>query len=63
MKFPPINDQMDILRRGVEEIIPEEELVSKLEKSIKKSQPLEIKLGCDIDYSRSIPSTRSSNAE
>ncbi len=47
MNFPPINEQMDILRRGVEEIIPEEELVSKLEKSIKNSQPLEIKLGCD----------------
>lgn len=34
-------------RRGVEEIIPEEELVKKLEKSSKNSQPLNIKLGCD----------------
>jgi len=31
MKFASINEQMDILKRGVQEIIPEEELVKKLD--------------------------------
>ncbi len=47
MKFASINEQMDILKRGVQEIIPEEELVKKLENSKQKSIPLNIKLGCD----------------
>jgi tyrosyl-tRNA synthetase len=38
---------MDLIRRGASEIIPEEELVKKLEKSLKESFPLNIKLGCD----------------
>lgn len=45
--FPPINEQMDLIKRGTFEIIPEEELVQKLEKSIKENIPLNIKLGCD----------------
>ncbi len=45
--FPPVNEQMDIIKRGVFEIIPEEELVEKLEKSYKENKPLNIKLGCD----------------
>ncbi len=47
MKFPAINEQMDLIRRGTFEIIPEDELVKKLEKSIKENKPLNIKLGCD----------------
>ena len=47
LKFPPINEQMDLIKRGSFEIIPEEELVQKLEKSIKEEKPLNIKLGCD----------------
>lgn len=38
---------MDLIRRGASEIIPEEELVQKIEKSLKESKPLKIKLGCD----------------
>jgi tyrosyl-tRNA synthetase len=45
--FPPLNEQMDLIKRGVSEIVPEEELVQKLEKSIKDNKPLKIKLGCD----------------
>ncbi len=45
--FPPINEQMDVIKRGVFEIIPEEDLVKKLEHSIKTKKPLNIKLGCD----------------
>ncbi|MBA4406179.1 tyrosine--tRNA ligase [bacterium] len=38
---------MDLIKRGTSEIIPEEELVQKLEKSLKDRKPLNIKLGCD----------------
>lgn len=45
--FPEINEQMDLIKRGAVEIIPEEELVQKLERSLKETKPLNIKLGCD----------------
>jgi tyrosyl-tRNA synthetase len=38
---------MDVIKRGVFEIIPEDDLVKKLENSIKAKKPLNIKLGCD----------------
>ena len=38
---------MDIIKRGIEEIIPEDELVKKIENSIKSNKPLKIKFGCD----------------
>ncbi|MBW7841868.1 MAG: tyrosine--tRNA ligase [Ignavibacterium sp.] len=47
IKFPSLNEQMDIIKRGTVEIIPEEELVKKLEKSLKTRKPLNVKLGCD----------------
>ncbi|BDQ02101.1 tyrosine--tRNA ligase [Ignavibacterium sp.] len=47
IKFPSVNEQMDLIRRGTVEIIPEEELVQKIERSIKSGKPLNIKLGCD----------------
>ena len=46
-KFPSLNEQMDLIRVGTEEIIPENELVKKIEKSSKNNKPLNIKLGCD----------------
>ena len=46
-KFPDLNEQMDLIKVGTEEIIPENELVKKLEKSLKNNKPLNIKLGCD----------------
>jgi len=45
--FLPVNEQMDIIKRGSFEIIPEEELFKKLENSLKENRPLNIKLGCD----------------
>lgn len=45
--FPTLNEQMDIIRRGASEIIPEEELEKKIVKSINTGIPLNIKLGCD----------------
>ena len=47
LKFPPLQEQMDLIKRGVSEIIPEEELVKKLERSLNEGKPLNIKLGCD----------------
>ena len=47
INFPPLNEQLDVIKRGASEIIPEEELVSKIEKSIKTNTQLIIKLGCD----------------
>ena len=47
MMFKPINEQMDIISRNAVEIIPEDELVKKLELSREKELPLTIKLGCD----------------
>jgi len=38
---------MDVIKRGVSEIIPEGELAKKVEKSIKSKKPLNVKLGCD----------------
>jgi len=45
--FPTLNEQMDILRTGVAEIFPEDEIVKKIERSIVSKKPLIIKLGCD----------------
>jgi tyrosyl-tRNA synthetase len=45
--FPSLNEQLDHIRRGAAEIVPEEELASKIEKSIKNNIPLNVKLGCD----------------
>ena len=45
--FPPVNEQMDIILRGVSEILPEEELVRRVEESLRNARPLRIKLGCD----------------
>ena len=47
MKFLPIEEQLTLIKRGVEEILPEEELVEKLKKSKETNTPLIIKLGCD----------------
>jgi len=38
---------LEIIKRGAEEIIPEAELIQKLEKSRKSGKPLKIKLGMD----------------
>lgn len=47
IKFPPINEQMDLVGRGVDELISEEQLEQKLESASKSGEPLIVKLGCD----------------
>lgn len=46
-KFPPLNEQLDLIQRGTEEIIPIEELEFKIKRSIEKGIPLNVKLGAD----------------
>lgn len=45
--FPPVEEQLKQIRRGVEEILPEDALEEKLAESRQKGEPLTIKLGCD----------------
>ena len=45
--FPPLNEQMDLIRRGVSEIVPEDDLVRKIERAITTKSPMQVKLGCD----------------
>ncbi|MDR9756146.1 MAG: tyrosine--tRNA ligase [Thermacetogeniaceae bacterium] len=42
-----IDKQLEIIKRGTAEIIPEEELVDKLKRSIEEDRPLKVKLGLD----------------
>lgn len=45
--FATVNEQMDAFKAGSIELLPEEELARKIEKSIKTQKPLNIKLGAD----------------
>lgn len=46
-KFPPVADQIRVIKRGVAELIVESELVAKLERSRRSGIPLTVKLGLD----------------
>jgi tyrosyl-tRNA synthetase len=47
MPFPPVNEQMDIIRQNTAEIISETELEKKIAYSIHENKPLKIKFGAD----------------
>jgi tyrosyl-tRNA synthetase len=47
MAFLPVDEQLDIIKRGTVEIVPEEELVEKIKASKDKNTPLKVKLGVD----------------
>ncbi len=42
-----VQEQLKVIRRGTVEIIPEDELILKLEESIRENRPLRIKQGFD----------------
>jgi tyrosyl-tRNA synthetase len=46
-KFKSVDEQLAYLKKGVAEIVPEAELRTKLEKSLKTGKPLRVKLGVD----------------
>jgi len=45
--FPPAREQLDLIRDGVSEIVPEDELLQKLERSVATDVPLIVKQGFD----------------
>ncbi|HMB71077.1 MAG TPA: tyrosine--tRNA ligase [bacterium] len=47
MSFASVDEQMAVLREGLEEILTEEELRAKLERSRKEGRPLRVKQGFD----------------
>ncbi len=47
MSFKEPEEQLQIIKRGTEEVITEEELLAKLKRSREKNQPLRIKAGFD----------------
>ena len=47
MTFPPVEEQLAIIRRGVEKIVPEDELAVRLTKSRDTGTPLRVKYGID----------------
>ena len=47
MNFLPVDEQLAHIKRGVEEILPEDALIAKLKKSLATGKPLNVKLGCD----------------
>jgi tyrosyl-tRNA synthetase len=46
-KFLPVDEQLAIIRRGTEKIVPEEELVARLKQSRETGVPLRVKYGID----------------
>ena len=46
-RMQPVRDQLEIIRRGTVDLVPEELLVEKLERSVKTGEPLIIKQGFD----------------
>ena len=47
MPFAPVEEQLAVIRRGVEQIVPEDELAQKLQHSRDTDTPLRIKYGID----------------
>lgn len=47
MPFPPVSEQLAIIRRGVEKVVPEAELAQKLQHSFRTGTPLRVKYGID----------------
>ena len=47
MAFAPVDEQLEYIRKGAAEIIPESELRQKLEESRKSGKPLRVKAGFD----------------
>lgn len=47
MSFQSTEEQLKLINRGTEEVIPEQQLIDKLNNSAKDNKPLQVKLGCD----------------
>src|SRR5213082_2311741 len=47
MPMKSVTEQMALIRRGVDQITPEAELIKKLERSVQTGKPLRVKYGID----------------
>ncbi|MDP6930394.1 MAG: tyrosine--tRNA ligase, partial [Planctomycetota bacterium] len=47
MNFPPIEEQLSTIKRGVVDLVDEKEFVQRLEESQASNRPLRVKLGID----------------
>ncbi len=47
MPFKPVEEQLDYLKKGIVDLVREEELKERLKKSVQTGQPLKIKVGFD----------------
>jgi tyrosyl-tRNA synthetase len=47
MKWLSVSEQLSIIKKGTEEIIPEEEMLRKLERAVRENRPLRVKQGFD----------------
>ena len=45
--FPPVEEQLTYIKKGLAELIPEEDLRTRLEESRQSGRPLRVKLGLD----------------
>jgi tyrosyl-tRNA synthetase len=45
--FPPLDEQLKLITRGIEKIVPEDELRRKLQQSLNTGTPLRVKYGID----------------
>src|ERR1700716_3985192 len=45
--FPPVDEQLDYIKKGAAEIVKESELRAKLERSLASGKPLRVKAGFD----------------
>jgi tyrosyl-tRNA synthetase len=46
--FPPVEEQMALLKRGAVDLVEEDQLASKLERSRREARPLTVKVGPPI---------------
>src|SRR5271157_2256838 len=58
--MPDLDEQLSILRRGVEQIVPEDEFRKNLERSRGANRPLRVKYGIDptgidVDLGHTVP--------
>lgn len=47
MSFLPVDEQLSLITKGCEEVLPLDNLLDKLKRSFESNTPLRVKLGCD----------------
>jgi tyrosyl-tRNA synthetase len=47
MEWLSVSEQLNIIKKGTEEIIPEDEMLEKLERAVRENRPLRVKQGFD----------------